>query len=430
MIFVGDDWSEAHHDVEVQDETGRRLARARLPEGVAGIDAFHELVAARAGTPGDVVVGIETDRGLWVQALVAAGYRVHAINPFAASRYRDRHSPSGAKSDAGDAAVLASVVRTDRRHHRLVAGDTALAEGVKVLARAQQNLIWSRQREARRLRALLREFYPAALVAFEDLTSSDALAVLAVAPSPTAAAKLTAKRIAAALRAGGRRRGADAKAAELLDALYSDQLRAPPDIESASSAVVVALVGVLRAMSDQLDGLEGALAAHFEKHPDAELLCGLPGLGAVLGARMLAEFGDDPTRYADARAHGTTPAPLRSPARRGAATSCSLASPATTASSTPATGGRSTPSTPRPAPGPTTTIGVLGARPTTRPPEPSPTASSASSTAASGRATPTTRRAPGRPPRGPTRTPLDDCERVMSSACRARESVISLRMAT
>lgn len=151
MIFVGDDWSEAHHDVEVQDETGRRLARARLPEGVAGITGFHDLVAEHAGTPSGVMVGIETDRGLWVQTLVAAGYRVYAIDPFAASRYWDRHSPSGAESDAGDAAVLASIVRTDRHHHRAVAGDTALAEGVKVLARAQQNLIWSRQREARRL---------------------------------------------------------------------------------------------------------------------------------------------------------------------------------------------------------------------------------------------------------------------------------------
>jgi hypothetical protein len=163
MIFVGDDWSEAHHDVELQDEAGTRLARARLPEGVAGVAAFHELIGDHVEFPGEVSIGIETDRGLWVQAMVAAGYQVYAINPFAASRYRDRHSPSGAKSDPGDAAVLASIVRTDRQHHRLVAGDTALAEGIKVLARAHQNLVWSRQREARRLRALLRDFYPAAL---------------------------------------------------------------------------------------------------------------------------------------------------------------------------------------------------------------------------------------------------------------------------
>lgn len=311
MIFVGNDWSTAHHDVEVQDETGRRLARARFPEGVEGLAGFHALVAEHAAEPGEVVIGIETDRGLWVQALVASGYQVHAINPLAASRYRERHTPSGAKSDAGDAAMLASIVRVDRQHHRLVAGDSALAEGIKVIARAQQNLIWSRQREIRRLRALLRDFYPAANLAFDDLASSDALAVLACAPSPTAAAKLTVKRVAGALRAGGRKRSADTKAAEILAALKTDQLHAPPELETASAAVVAALVGVLQAMSDQLDGLDATLADHFDKHPDAELLRSLPGLGAVLSARMLAEFGDDPNRYADAKARrnyaGTSP---------------------------------------------------------------------------------------------------------------------------
>jgi len=311
MIFVGDDWSEVHHDIELQDDAGERLARVRLPEGVAGIAAFHELVAGHALSPGEVVVGIETDRGLWVQALVAAGYQVYAINPFAASRYRERRSPSGAKSDPGDAAMLASIVRTDRRHHRLVAGDSALAEGIKVLARAQQNLIWSRQREARRLRALLREFYPAAITAFEDLTSSDALAVLAIAPSPPAAARLTTKRTAAAMRAGGRQRNAQVKAAETLTVLHTDELHAPAEFVDASAAVVRALIGVLTAMSDQLESLDAALADHFEQHPDAEILRSLPGLGVVLGARVLAEFGDDPTRYADARARrnyaGTSP---------------------------------------------------------------------------------------------------------------------------
>ena len=94
MIFVGVDWAEAHHDVHVQDRDG-----ARLPEGVEGIARFHELAAAHAGDPGQVVIGIETDRGLFVAALVAAGYLVFAVNPLSTSRYRDRHGTSGAKSD-------------------------------------------------------------------------------------------------------------------------------------------------------------------------------------------------------------------------------------------------------------------------------------------------------------------------------------------
>ena len=163
MLFIGDDWAEAHHDVEIQDEAGRRLVRRRLPEGVAGIAALHAAVADNLGEVehGDVLVGIETDRGPWVQALIAAGYQVYAINPLSVARYRQRHVTSGAKSDPGDAKVLADLVRTDRHQHRPMAGDSELAEAVKVLARTHQNLIWSRQRHANLLRSTLRELYRA-----------------------------------------------------------------------------------------------------------------------------------------------------------------------------------------------------------------------------------------------------------------------------
>ena len=103
MLFIGDDWAEVHHDIEIEDEAGRVLARRRLPEGLAGITMLHELVAEHldpAAEPDQVLVGIETDRGPWVQALLAAGYLVFAINPLQVARYRERHSPSGAKSDA------------------------------------------------------------------------------------------------------------------------------------------------------------------------------------------------------------------------------------------------------------------------------------------------------------------------------------------
>ena len=186
MMFVGVDWAEAHHDVHVQDEDGRRLGGGRLPEGVEGVARFHELVAGHADDPAEVVIGIETDRGLFVAALVAAGYQVFAVNPLSTSRYRDRHSTSGAKSDPGDAKVLADMVRTDRHNHRPVAGDSDLAEAVKVLARAHQTMIWTRRRQANQLRSVLREFYPAALAAFDDLTSGDAVEVLRGGPGPGA----------------------------------------------------------------------------------------------------------------------------------------------------------------------------------------------------------------------------------------------------
>ncbi|MCU1426730.1 MAG: putative transposase [Actinomycetia bacterium] len=211
MLFVGDDWAEDHHDVHLMDETGKQLARTRLPEGLAGISAFHELVAAHVEEPDEVVVGIETERGLWVQALVAAGYQVYAINPLSVARYRDRHGVAGTKSDAGDAKVLADLVRTDRHNHQLVAGDSDDAGAIKVLARGHQNLIWSRNRQTNALRSALREYYPAALVAFDDLAHNDCVAVLIKAPTPTTGARLSIGQITAALKRGGRRRNLDVR---------------------------------------------------------------------------------------------------------------------------------------------------------------------------------------------------------------------------
>src|SRR5215218_9772125 len=202
-VFVGHDWAETHHDVHVEDEQGTKLAKARLPEGVEGVARFHALLADHVDDPGEVLIATETDRGLFVAAMVAAGYTVVAVNPLSTSRYRERHSTSGAKSDPGDAFVLAELARTDSHNHRPIAGDSDLAEAVKVLSRAHQSLIWSRQRHLNQLRSGLREFYPGALAAFAELGSTDAMAVLAIAPTPTLGRGLSRSKIASALRRGG-----------------------------------------------------------------------------------------------------------------------------------------------------------------------------------------------------------------------------------
>jgi transposase len=182
-LFVGEDWAEDHHDVELMDERGRVLARGRLPEGVAGMARLHELIGEQPGEGADdaeVVIGTGTDRGPWVAALVAAGYTVYGVNPLQASRYRARHGVSGAKSDRGDAHMLADMVRTDSRQLRAVAGDSPGAEAVKVVARTHKTLI--QERAGRRLRHKLREYFPAALEAFDDLDAPDALELLGKAP--------------------------------------------------------------------------------------------------------------------------------------------------------------------------------------------------------------------------------------------------------
>jgi transposase len=306
MLFIGDDWAEAHHDIEIEDASGVLLARRRLPEGLAGITVLHELVAEHldpTGEPDQVIVGIETERGPWVQALIAAGYQVFAINPLQVARYRERHSSSGAKSDPADAHLLAELVRLDRAHHRPVAGDSELAEHLKVATRAHQTMIWSRVRQVNALRSLLREYYPAALAAFgTDLADRDALAVLAAAPTPEQGRRLSQARIESLLRKAGRRRNLAATATKIKTSLGTDQLSARPGVVPAYAASASALVAVLSTMVAQTEVLAGQVEQGFGQHPDAEIYLSQPGLGPILGARVLAEFGDDPDRYADAKA--------------------------------------------------------------------------------------------------------------------------------
>jgi hypothetical protein len=306
VLFIGDDWAEDHHDVEIVNVAGDRLAARRLPEGVAGLAGLHALIAEHLEPdqdPDQVVIGIETDRGPWVQALLAAGYLVYAINPLQAARYRERHSVSGAKSDPGDAHVLAEVVRLDRAHHRPIAGDTAIAEHVKIVARAHQSMVWSRQRQTNSLRSMLREYYPGALAVFgDDLAGRDALAVLSLAPTPEQGARLGEHQIAAALRRAGRQRNITTRAAGIVAGLRAQQLATRPGVVGAYAAAAQALVAVISELVRQTQVLAGEVEAGFGRHPDVEIYRSQPGLGQILGARVLAEFGDDPDRYTDARA--------------------------------------------------------------------------------------------------------------------------------
>lgn len=312
VIFVGIDWAEAHHDVCLVDEAGGVLAKRRIAEGLVGVGQLHALLAEYAEEPTLVVVGIETDRGLLVGALVASGYQVFAINPLAASRYRERHVTSRAKSDPGDAKMLADLVRTDRHNHRPVAGDSELAAAVQVLARAHQHLIWTRQRLVNQLRSSLREFYPAALAAFgTELANPDALAILAAAPTPATGRTLSRRQLVSRLRRAGRERNLEGRAAEIQAQLRAPQLAAPTLVTEAYGTSVAATVRILHELNDQIRALEAELAESFERHPDAEIYRSLPGLGVVLSARVVAEFGDDRTRFSHPKARknyaGTAP---------------------------------------------------------------------------------------------------------------------------
>src|SRR3954452_393592 len=260
MLFVGDDWAEDHHDVEIVDDQGVVLARRRLPEGLEGVSRLHALIAAQmpsqwadldpveAASRGKV--GIETDRGSWVGSLVAAGYEVFPINPLSVARYRERHSTSGAKSDAADAHLLAEIVRLDRAHHRPVAGDTVEGGAIKLTARTHQSLIWDRTRHVLRLRSTLREYFPVALQAFDDLDAPEALELLGRAPDPDQAARMTLPSITSALKRA-RRRHVEDRAQQLRTVLRAQELRQPPVLQDAYAAVVASEVAIITTLNTQ-----------------------------------------------------------------------------------------------------------------------------------------------------------------------------------
>jgi len=303
-LFVGDDWAEDHHDVEVMDAAGKVLAKKRLPEGVAGMTQLHELIGRLVpedAEDAEVVIGIGTDRGPWVAALVAAGYVVFPVNPLQASRYRERHGVSGAKSDRGDSHMLADMVRTDSHQLRPAAGDSPEAEGIKVVARTHKTLIWDRTRAVQRLRHQLREYFPAALEAFEDLDARDTLELLGKAPDPARARRLTRAQVAATLKRA-RRRDIAGKTDAILAALRGEHLGQPTALTAAYAATARSLIAVITTLNEQVKALEEQVRDHFGRHPDAEIYRSQPGMGAILGARVLGEFGDDLHRYADGKA--------------------------------------------------------------------------------------------------------------------------------
>jgi transposase len=243
---------------------------------------------------------------------------VYGLNPLLA-RYRERHSTSGAKSDAAYAHLLAEIVRLDRAAHRPVAGDSPTGEAIKVSARTHQSLIWDRTRHVLRLHSTLRDFLPAALAAFDELDAPEALDLLAQAPDPDTASRLSKAKIVRALTAAGRR-DVPARANTIRTVLTAPELRQPGPVQEAYAAIVTCEVAVITVLNTQIERLGQVVGEHFGRHRDADIYTSLPGPGVILGARILGEFGDDPHRYTDTKARkayaGTAPITKASGTRR------------------------------------------------------------------------------------------------------------------
>jgi transposase len=304
-VYCGIDWAEDHHDIALADRDGKLLARLRIGDDAAGLAELLALLAEHGDSTGDrIPVAIETPRGLLVACLRAAGRPVYPINPMAVARYRDRHSVSGKKSDHGDSVVLANVLRTDIGMHRPLPADTELAQAIAVLARAQQDAVWDRTQAHNRLRSHLREYFPGFLAAFPargGIMRPEARAIAAAAPTPADAAKLTLAQLRVLLKKAGRSRGIDAEAARLHEAFRAGQMRQLPLVEQAMGRQTLALLGQLDAACAAADDLEHAVTQSFNLHPDAGIITSFPGLGILTGARVLAEIGDDRSRFQDAK---------------------------------------------------------------------------------------------------------------------------------
>jgi len=305
-VFCGIDWAEDHHDIVLVDRDGQLLARRRISDDAPGLAALLGLLAGHGDSADDPVpVAIETPRGLLVACLRATGRKVYPVNPKATARYRDRHSVAGRKSDHGDAVVLANVLRTDLHAHRPLPADSELAQAIAVLARAQQDAVWDRVTAHNKLRSHLREYFPGFLAAFagtrDGIMRPEARVILAAAPTPAAASKLTPAQLRALLKKAGRSRGIDAEAQRLREAFRKEQMRQLPLVEQAMGRQALALLRQLDAACASADDLEAAAIESFNQHPDAGIITSFPGLGPLTGARVLAEIGDDRSRFQDAR---------------------------------------------------------------------------------------------------------------------------------
>lgn len=303
MIFVGIDWSEEGHSVELQAANGDRLKQLRIGTGIEGLSKLQEAILEQEVAPEQVVVAIETSRGPLVNALVGSGYLVYAVNPLTSARAREGEAPSRSKSDRADARMLANLVRTKRGELRQLAGDSPEAQAVRIRARSHLRALRLQQRQRNQLRSTLLNFYAGGLHLLEKEDLRDALAVLQIAPEPRRGRRVTQEQIIRALAGLGRERNLAAKAATMQAQLREPQLELRSQLVVAAYADEVSfIVRSLLQLRKELAQLEEQLADSFRGHPDAEIYKSLPGLADVLGARVLGESGDDPAHYRNARA--------------------------------------------------------------------------------------------------------------------------------
>ncbi len=312
MWYVGLDWADTHHDVEVLDEAGKRVGARRFAHSYAGLNELKQFLLSIAVQPKQLACIVETNHGLLITFLLEAGIPVYPVNPKTANQLR---KAAGAKTDQIDAHLLAKIGRLDLAELRRMAPDSPTVQELKTLTRDQDALIQTQTRLVNQLTACLKEYYPAALHLFAKLQQRSTLVFLQTYPTPQAAQAASVEEIAATLRTG-KHTNPRQVAPKIVEELHRPQLVASEVIVRAKSRLMLSLVKQLLVVIEEIARYDEAINPLFLTHKDQEIWRSLPRAGKRLAPRLLAEWGDDRTRYADANSvqtlAGTAPVPFQS----------------------------------------------------------------------------------------------------------------------
>ena len=312
MWYVGLDWADTHQDVEVLDEAGKRVGARRFAHRHEGLNELKHFLLSIATQPEQLACIVETNHGLLITFLLEAGIPVYPVNPKTANQLR---KAAGAKTDQIDAHLLAKIGRLDLAELRRLEPDSPIVQELKTLTRDQDALIQTQTRLVNQLTACLKEYYPAALHLFSKLQQRSTLLFLQAYPTPQAAQAASLEEITATLRAG-KHTHPTRVAPTIIEELHHPQLVASDAMVRAKSRLLLSLVHQLLVVIEEIASYDEAIRPLFLSHDDHELWRSLPRAGQRLAPRLLAEWGEDRGRYADANSvqtlAGTAPVPFQS----------------------------------------------------------------------------------------------------------------------
>ncbi len=314
MWFAGVDWADTHHDIVIIDDLGRQISSFRVTHTPEGLNELTGQLAALSGPENKAAMAciVETNHGLLIAALLEAGFAVYPVNPKTVDRKR---SASGAKTDKIDAYLLAKHGRSEFADLRRLAPDSPLIAELKALTRDQAGLIQSQTRLVNQLTACLKAYYPVALQLFSKLQQRSTLQFLQCYPTPQEAMVTSPEQIAAVLKEAGHPTP-EKTTTKIVEALQQPHLTADDITTRTKSRLMLALIRQLLPVMEEIAAYDQEIERLFLMHADSHVFSTLPRAGKRLAPRLLAEIGDDRSRYQDAASlqalAGTSPVPYES----------------------------------------------------------------------------------------------------------------------